>query len=200
MKKTQELGFLWYHDPIIDTIINAARREGFVYRRFTSQAQWTDFGVETLCAFRRSNGIVCNCSNCVSKRLYGGEVKKVKPITPKQVVKIVPDEVIEAWNELIQRYWDGYQSIIKQTDAAALIALKTGNQKDTKVIYDKGYLSIEGLYRSAGWEVEYDKPAAKFIFKKKDEVPFQEEVWIRQLDIRQQKSQVALVIALDGPG
>lgn len=80
-----------------------------------------------------------------------------EPIKPKDVKLSAtkPDEVLEVFNELIQRYWDGTQARIKQEEAVALIS--TRMKISTKVVFENKYLDIEYLYRRAGWVVEYDK-------------------------------------------
>jgi len=100
---------------------------------------------------------------------------KVKPITPAEVVKkkqeTLPDGVIEAFNEAIAENWDGRSSTVLQKHVVTKIAkkLKVGPAK----IFDKGYLDVESIFRKAGWDVEYDKPAynedyeASFKFRKK---------------------------------
>lgn len=80
----------------------------------------------------------------------------IQPIKPKDVKSTKPDEVIEVFNELIQKYWDGTQARFKQDEAARLISAKM--EKSTKYLYENHYLDIEDLYRQAGWTVEYDKP------------------------------------------
>jgi hypothetical protein len=99
-----------------------------------------------------------------------------KPITPKEIVtqKLleIPDCVIETFNHLIAEKWDGYKSSIKQCDIVEILVSK--HNMDENIIYHKHYLDIEGIYRKAGWVVEYDKPAynesydAYFTFRKKE--------------------------------
>ena len=48
-----------------------------------------------------------------------GKRNMIKPITPNDVVKVVPDEVIEVFNLIIQEKWDGKKSVIKQSKAAS---------------------------------------------------------------------------------
>lgn len=97
----------------------------------------------------------------------------VKPISPNEVkANPVPDEVILVWNMLINKYWDGYSSIVMQRDAVSEIASSLGIQE--KEVFANKYLDIDQLYRDVGWKIEYDKPAAnefypsKFIFKPKE--------------------------------
>lgn len=81
-----------------------------------------------------------------------------QPINPADVKPAnVPDAVIEAFNTLIQHYWDGKQARFKLSEAVTRIADEMGcNPAD---VYSKQYLDIEPLYRQVGWAVEYDGPA-----------------------------------------
>jgi len=100
---------------------------------------------------------------------------KIKPITPKEINKIrhdtFPDEVIEAFNDLIVKYWDGNQAKVLQKDAVAEIVRRSDLTSEELV--DKHYLDVEGIFRKAGWNVKYDGPAycenydAFYVFKKK---------------------------------
>ena len=76
-----------------------------------------------------------------------------EPIRPQDVISTIPDEVIEAFNELIQEHWNGIQSQFKQDEAVNLIATRM-NRSESWVI-KHNYLNVEDLYRSAGWIVEY---------------------------------------------
>lgn len=100
----------------------------------------------------------------------------VKPISPKEATtqkrQDMPDAVIETWNRLIAKKFNGNNSVtIKQNEIVA--ALAASNGVDRQTVFDLGWLDIEDLYRSVGWTVEYDKPGynesyeAFFVFKKK---------------------------------
>lgn len=80
------------------------------------------------------------------------------PIKPNEVESKVtkPDEVIEAFNELIQKYWDGDQATFKQDEIVKLISKKMN--KKPQFLFDNHYLDIEPIYIKAGWKVHYDKP------------------------------------------
>ncbi len=82
-------------------------------------------------------------------------------ITPKEVkekrLESIPDQVIEAFNELIVKNWTGYSSIVSQKDAIALICSKMDVSRD--VVYNQHWLDVEPLFEKAGWKVKYDKPA-----------------------------------------
>lgn len=88
-----------------------------------------------------------------------GVAMMIEPITPDKVERSAtkPDEVIDAFNELIQKYWDGDQAKFKLIEAVELISIKLGNI-GTRFVYENHYLDIEHIYRQAGWEVYYDKP------------------------------------------
>ncbi|MFA5152589.1 MAG: hypothetical protein WC554_08535 [Clostridia bacterium] len=83
-----------------------------------------------------------------------------QPITPEEVVefkqKQIPDEVIHAFNELIALNFNGYSATIIQKDMISLLE-KRGFDRD--IIFNHHLLDIEDIYRAAGWEVKYDKPA-----------------------------------------
>jgi hypothetical protein len=91
----------------------------------------------------------------------------VEPIKPKDVVKAkgaaLPDEVIEAFNELIAKYTDGKVSIVKQKEVVNVILFKLKLRDDrdrwtAQGIFDNHWLDVEKVYQKAGWKVEYDKP------------------------------------------
>lgn len=102
-------------------------------------------------------------------------LNKQGPISPDEVGeyqhRTFPQEVFDAFNELISANFDGRSANVLQEEAANLIAAKLDIEK--RVVYNKGYLNIEPAYRAAGWKVEYDKPAycesydANFTFRKK---------------------------------
>lgn len=100
--------------------------------------------------------------------------KKVAPIKPSEVAKrkqeTMPDAVLESFNELIAEDFSNGSATVIQKKVVALMIAK-GLKRDD--IFDKGWLDVEGIYRKAGWKVEYDKPGfnesyeAKFIFSSK---------------------------------
>ena len=97
----------------------------------------------------------------------------MKPITPDQVTKKVPDDIISCFNKLIRENWDGIRAEIKQDTIVSLIA--DTMEVDRQTVFAKKWLDIESLCRAAGWRVKYDKPAycetykAYFVFSKKKE-------------------------------
>ena len=100
-----------------------------------------------------------------------------KPIKPVEVKKEIPDEIIQAFNDLITESYDGEEAYVKQDDAmerAMMNFKKAGKRIKRDDIFKKGWMDVEAHYRKAGWQVKYDKPAycedydASFIFKKKE--------------------------------
>ncbi len=96
------------------------------------------------------------------------------PIKPGDVAfgkeESFPDAVWDSFNELITQKFVRGSAIIKQDDVVALMVKKG---LDRSQIFDQGWLNVESAYESAGWSVEYDKPAynetysATFKFRKK---------------------------------
>ncbi len=84
---------------------------------------------------------------------------KVKPIKPNQVAETkkttIPDEVFQAFNELITENFRGNSATVTQPDAVKRMVDKGLNRND---IYEKGWLDIEEVYELAGWNVKYDRP------------------------------------------
>ena len=82
------------------------------------------------------------------------------PIKPSEVTTVkasyIPDGVFEAFNTLIVENMDGNTARVKQCDVVARITLKLNCER--QVVFDKGWLEIEDVYREVGWDVEYDKP------------------------------------------
>ena len=106
--------------------------------------------------------------------------EKVKPLSPDEVLEkkqeSIPDEMLEAVNEMIVKKWNGHEATFRQEDLVALYLSKVGEndiQKSRDKIYENHWMDFEDVYRSNGWSVEYDKPAynesypATFKFKKK---------------------------------
>jgi hypothetical protein len=98
----------------------------------------------------------------------------ITPIRPEEVdavkARSLPQEVLAIVNNLILANWNGSRAVVTRSDLIDRIitALRISRQD----IFDRGYLDIEGAYRLAGWDVEYDKPGfnesynATFIFSK----------------------------------
>lgn len=82
----------------------------------------------------------------------------VEPIKPDQVkankLASIPDEVIEAFNELIAKNFSDGFARVEQSDVIRLAILKGLN----RTLFDHRWLDVEDLYRAQGWHVYYDKP------------------------------------------
>lgn len=101
-----------------------------------------------------------------------GSERQVQPLRPKDVVgrklEDIPDLAIEAFNELIARKINNGYACILQENVVELMVEKGLSREE---IFEKGWLNVEGIYRKAGWDVTYDKPAyneshpASFTFK-----------------------------------
>lgn len=93
----------------------------------------------------------------------------VKPIRPEEIVKSVPDAVIESFNELIAERISGREARVSQKDVVRRICQKMSLASD-EIIFRNHWLDVESLYIAAGWDVKYDKPAynetgeASFLF------------------------------------
>ena len=99
----------------------------------------------------------------------------IKPITPSEVQHVIPDFIIDAVNKLIKEKWDGKEAVIKQDEIMKIVSSDDPDdpRPTRKEIYDKCWLDFEQMYRKAGWDVDFEKPAycetfdAYFTFKKK---------------------------------
>jgi len=105
----------------------------------------------------------------------------VKPFSPDEArnssLSSIPDEIIEAVNELLSTKYRGRGSCtIKQDDIMnlALSKLEMSRPAVTRQeIFNKGWMDFEPLFEKAGWKVKYDKPgynedyAAYFEFSRK---------------------------------
>jgi hypothetical protein len=96
---------------------------------------------------------------------------KVKPISPSQVKKEIPEGVIEAFNELIQKYYQDGRAQFKLDEAVKLVCKKMKCKRD--VPCDEHWMDVESLYEHAGWKVEFDNPGynetypATYTFRRK---------------------------------
>lgn len=97
-----------------------------------------------------------------------------KPVKPSEVANLksnmMPDAVLEAFNELIAENYGKSSATVYTKDAVARMVAKGLNEKE---IFKKGWLDVEDIYRKAGWTVTYDSPGwdesydAHFVFKGK---------------------------------
>lgn len=88
-----------------------------------------------------------------------------KPLRPEDITEAkraaVPDEVIEAFNELIAEDWSGTCATVSQDEVVERILSKlaeAGLDLTRDELFDKGWLDVEDIYRDDGWDVYYDKP------------------------------------------
>jgi hypothetical protein len=102
-----------------------------------------------------------------------------KPISPKEVQSVkdttIPDEIIEVFNALIIKNWNGHAAHFTQDEAMdeSLKTLKVNGKDITRsMIFEYRWLDVEPMFRKQGWNVKFDKPAynetydANFTFSK----------------------------------
>jgi hypothetical protein len=98
----------------------------------------------------------------------------IKPISPDEIKKELPDEVISAFNALITKYFISGESKFKLDEVVDLILQNfeaSGNPKTRAYLFENRLLDVESTYRANGWVVFYDKPgycetyAATFSFR-----------------------------------
>ena len=99
----------------------------------------------------------------------------ITPLTPKQVAmqasmqgtSLVPDEVIETFNELILRFWNGYSSSVFLKDIENSLASKG-------ILSSPGsrWLAVELVYIEQGWLVKYDGLSSSYEFSQKISLNF----------------------------
>jgi hypothetical protein len=84
-----------------------------------------------------------------------------EPISPEDVVQAkltaIPDAVIEAFNEMIAKEWNGHEAIVRQPDVVKAMRERDPSLTRYKII-ENGLLDVEPIYRARGWAVMYDKP------------------------------------------
>lgn len=86
-----------------------------------------------------------------------------KPITPNEVNKHfsenknrIPPEVIEIFNQLILKNWNGERARITQNEVVVEI-MKRFQLNTSNKIFDEGWLHIEPIFLQSGWLVSYFK-------------------------------------------
>jgi hypothetical protein len=109
------------------------------------------------------NPITHEKCNCGAEDEFMSKKKVIKPISPDNVVKAkkasLPDEVIESFNELIAKNWNGSYSEFKQDDVIDLILGKMDWPKESRHdLFENNWLDVEPIYEAQGWKVDYDKP------------------------------------------
>lgn len=105
--------------------------------------------------------------------------QKRGPISPDEIDQVrsaIPDEVFDAFNEVIASHWDGRSAKFTQDEVvtAALVKLRQRFPNMTRErIYVERWVDVEPAYEAKGWRVDYDKPAycesypATFTFERK---------------------------------
>lgn len=82
-----------------------------------------------------------------------------KAIRPTEVIKArkasMPDVVIEVFNDLITKQFDGHSAYVTQ-EAAVRALVSKGLVRNQ--IFSNGWLDVEDIFEKAGWKVKYDKP------------------------------------------
>jgi hypothetical protein len=86
----------------------------------------------------------------------------IKPITPDEVragyINVIPQFVIESFNELIQKNFDGRCSLIHLSEVKSRAKAKQVNSALANTPFDDKWLNVERYYRDAGWIVQYESP------------------------------------------
>jgi len=86
---------------------------------------------------------------------------QIQPILPEEVQgkknSTIPDDIIDAVNELIVKEWNGSQSHILQKDIVQLAIYKDPDLTST-IIFDNRWMNFETIFQAVGWNVSYDKP------------------------------------------
>ena len=85
-----------------------------------------------------------------------------RPITPKEAVGLkqnqIPEEVYNAFNELISKNLQHGYACFRQDDVVKLIKRNMQlNPEMRQELFDSQWLNIEEIYRKAGWKVEYER-------------------------------------------
>lgn len=80
-------------------------------------------------------------------------------IKPSEVDKArevaIPEEVLNVFNALIVKKWNGHSARFTQD----VVVAELEKIYDRQLIFDSHYLDVEPVYRKADWTVVYDKPA-----------------------------------------
>lgn len=91
-----------------------------------------------------------------------GTERRVKPMSPDEITDtkedLIPDEVIESFNEMIVEKWDGTKSFFRQKEIVSKIKKKMGLHSSSKKIFENNWLDVEKIYEELGWVVRYESP------------------------------------------
>ena len=83
----------------------------------------------------------------------------VNPISPNEVQEKkveIPDGVIEVFNDFIAKNFSNGRAEILEKKLLSAIAIKMRVSKDACI--SNGWLDVEEIFQSAGWDVKRDKP------------------------------------------
>lgn len=85
-----------------------------------------------------------------------------EPIRPEEAaarkLDCLPEEVIDAFNDLIAMHYDGIQAMFSQEEIVNAL-VDRGVIQHPQEAFDRHLLDVEPVYRAYGWTVTYDKPA-----------------------------------------
>lgn len=88
--------------------------------------------------------------------------KSIKPVSPSQLIQDFPEEVIQAFNNLLSAKGNNTSiTILKENAVAEILRVfkDSGKEVTENEIYKNNWLDVEETYRRAGWDVHYDGPA-----------------------------------------
>lgn len=83
----------------------------------------------------------------------------VRPLRPDEVqkLKVIPDYVIEAVNNIIVKKYAKSGFVFKLQDVVDYI-VQHNSEITPEHLYANKHLDFEDVYRAQGWEVEFDNP------------------------------------------
>lgn len=93
-------------------------------------------------------------------------------IKPSDVVRSIPKQVFDVFNELIAAAGGSKEKTVITQDVVVKRILSKMPDVTRAQVFDRGWLNVEDVYRAEGWTVEYDKPAysddyeAYFVFSR----------------------------------
>lgn len=110
-------------------------------------------------------GDACRTPACEALKPYQASessVAVVKPFTPADAQQHkahygLPNEVIEAVNELLAKNYRPGTITIKQKEIEEQVLLKMPDLRAND-LYARNWMDIEETFRESGWQVHYDKP------------------------------------------
>jgi hypothetical protein len=92
-------------------------------------------------------------------------IGEINPIKPSEVVEkklaAIPNEMIQAVNEMIVKHWDGHEATFKQDELIEryfVIIDKPNSQSNREILFENRFLNFEPIFEKEGWNVKYDKP------------------------------------------